>query len=392
MNRNRWWALAALWFAGVGLFWSAYLSERAEADRQARRVAAWQATIERVQAVAPAEAHAAAPPTREAPAGERSGETMPAPLTRSRVAPAGLMGHVRSLAFERHTLDQRKRARALIGHALTEMGYRPDLHGYATGVNIIAERPGTDPRAKAVLVGAHFDSVKGTPGADDNASGVAVALEVARQLKDVSTLRPLRVVFFDEEERGLIGSGRYAASPFRIEALAAVIVLEMVGFTCHTPGCQRFPPGLPPGLAPDTGHFVAVVGDLENLWMLEAFRRASGPAGPVRPPAGSTVAVRPPVFALPVPDKGDRLPDTRRSDHAPFWDAGVPAVMVTDTAELRSPHYHRASDTPETLDAAFMAGVAEVTIDATRALLDAPLRPEELAKPRTADDQVRGER
>ncbi len=277
--------------------------------------------------------------------------------TRTTVEPDRLMAHVRALAFERFTPEARQKARGVIAHALTEMGYTPDLHGYKTGMNIIAERPGRDPQAKAVLVAAHFDTVRGSPGADDNASAVAAALEVARQLKDRPTRRPLRIVFFDEEEVGIVGSAAYAQSPTRRAGIAAVVVLEMVGFTCKTKGCQTFPPGLPPGLAPDTGDFIAVIGDLEHVDLLEAFRRASGPD-------------RPPVFALPVPDKGDPLPDTRRSDHAPFWDAGIGAVMVTDTANLRNPHYHRASDTPETLDPQFMAGVTAMTIDAVADLLD----------------------
>lgn len=277
---------------------------------------------------------------------------------RTVIDPASLMAHVRALAFERYTPAQRQKARGVIAHALTGMGYTPDLHGYRSGMNIIAERPGRDPAAKAVLVAAHFDTVEGSPGADDNASGVAVVLELARRLKDRPTRRPLRVVFFDEEEQGLVGSAAYARSPTRLAELAAVVVVEMAGFSCRQKGCQRFPAGLPAGVAPDVGDFIAVVGDLEHVDLLAAFRRAGGPD-------------RPPIFALPVPDKGTPLPDSRRSDHAPFWDAGVGAVMITDTAELRNPHYHRASDTPETLDPAFMAGVAAMTVDAVAELLDA---------------------
>lgn len=358
MSARLWWAAAAVWFAGVAVAGAWLFADRAQDRQQRAREAAWLERVRAVQAVQPNGAAAvddpimaAAGPAEESPMQRRS------PPPRTTVEPDRLMAHVRALAFPRFAEARRKKARGIIAHALTEMGYTPDLQGYKTGMNVIAERPGRDPAAKAVLVAAHFDTVPGTPGADDNASAVAVALEVARQLKDRPTRRPLRIVFFDEEEVGMVGSSAYALSPTRRAGLSAVVVLEMVGFTCKTKGCQRFPPGLPPGLAPDVGDFIAVVGDLEHVELLEAFRRAGGPD-------------RPPIFALPVPDKGDPLPDTRRSDHAPFWDAGIGAVMVTDTADLRNPHYHQPSDTPETLDPQFMAGVAAMTIDAVIELLE----------------------
>lgn len=332
-----WWMLALLWFAGVAAGWLWFFAARAEDQHAAAARDAWMKTVAEVAAVQRRE-------------------------TTQTVEPARLMADVEALAFERYTLEQRRQARAHIAHRLTAMGYTPDLHGYPTGVNVLAERPGTDPTAKAILVAAHFDTVQGSPGADDNASGVAVVLEVARRLRERPTRRTLLLAFFDEEEQGLIGSRQYAASPLRIEALAGVVVVEMAGYTCKAKGCQKLPPGLPAGIAPDTGDFIAVIGDAEHLDLLAAFRRASGPANG----AGG----RPPVFALPVPDKGDVLPDTRRSDHSPFWDRGVGAVMVTDTAELRNPHYHRASDTPATLDPAFLAGVAAIVVDAVLILLE----------------------
>lgn len=345
----RWWWAAGLWFAGVAVLAAWLFADRAARRQAADREAAWLARVQAVQAIEPAVA-------RPSPTGAEA----PVPRApRAVVDPERLMADVRALAFERFTPAQRQKARGIIAHALTAMGYLPELNGYRSGINIVVERPGTDPTAAAVLVGAHFDTVQGSPGADDNASGVAVALEVARQLRDRPTRRPLRVVFFDEEEQGLVGSAAYTRSPSRTEGLAAAVIVEMVGYTCKSAGCQRFPPGLPAGIAPDVGEFVAVVGDLEHLDLLAAFRRAAGPD-------------RPPVFALPVPDKGDGLPDTRRSDHAPFWDHGIGAVMVTDTADLRNPHYHRPSDTPETLDPVFLAGVAAVVIDATAELLDRP--------------------
>ncbi|MCA9541472.1 MAG: M20/M25/M40 family metallo-hydrolase, partial [Myxococcales bacterium] len=235
----------------------------------------------------------------------------------------------------------------------------PALHAFSGGVNVLVERPGTDARAAAVLLGAHFDTVKGSPGADDNASGVAVVLEVARLLSGRKFRRPLRLAFFDLEEQGLLGSARYAASEERLDGLDSVVIVEMAGYCDRRKGSQRVPPGLPAGLAPDVGDFIAAVADLEHAALLAPFRRAAG-------------ADRPPVYALPVPEKGRALPDTRRSDHSPFWDRGVGAVLITDTAELRSPHYHQPSDTPETLDPVFLTGVATVVAEAVAELLDAP--------------------
>lgn len=343
-----WWWLALGWFAGVAGGWMWFWARRAEDRQAAAAQAAWLQLVAEVTAVSStADAGGAA-------GGGESGSAAGAENLAKR-----LMADVQALAFERFTLEQRRQARAHIAHSLTAMGYTPDLHGYPSGVNVLAERPGTDPAAKAILVAAHFDTVEGSPGADDNASGVAVALEVARQIRARPTRRTLLLAFFDEEEQGLVGSSFYAASPLRIEALAGVVVLEMVGFACRKPGCQQLPPGLPKGIAPETGDFIAVVGDAEHVELLHAFRRASG-------------VDRPAVFALPVPEKGDVLPDSRRSDHAPFWDRGVGAVMVTDTANLRNPHYHRASDTPATLDPVFLAGVAAIVVDAVVELLDAP--------------------
>jgi Zn-dependent M28 family amino/carboxypeptidase len=219
---------------------------------------------------------------------------------------------------------------------------------------------GSRPETGEILLGAHYDTVAGTRGADDNATGVAVLLAAARRFS--KSERSLRLVFFDGEERGLLGSKAYVSDPARLDRLVAAVVVEMVGFSCRTPGCQRSPPGVPAGLVPSTGHFLGVVGDFEHLDLLSTFRRAGG-------------AGRPEVRVLPVPAKGRTMPDTRRSDHAPFWDAGVGAVMVTDTANLRSAHYHQPTDTPETLDPEFLRGSAAVILDAVAALLRAPTVP-----------------
>lgn len=280
------------------------------------------------------------------------------------IVPERLVRDLKTLAFDRSTPESRDRARRYIVEQLQAAGWSPTPHPFPGGINIVAERSGTDPDAGTVLVAAHYDTVPGSPGADDNASGVAVALEVARLLGAVPTPRSLQLAFFDLEETGLQGSLAFAgeADPQRLHG---AIVMDMVAFACHEPGCQDYPKGLPVK-APDRGNFLAIVGDLEHLPLIEAFQQAT------RDPL-------PAIFTLPVPFKGLSIPDTLRSDHAPFWYRGIGAVLVTDTANLRSPHYHQPSDTPSNIDRDFFLGAAQLVVNATtivlnrRASLDSPL-------------------
>lgn len=224
--------------------------------------------------------------------------------------------------------------------------------------NVLGTLDGTDPARPWVVVGAHFDSVAGSPGADDNASGAAAMLEVARALGRERLAATVQCVGFNLEEiqnplGGLRfgGGGVHAVGSFRIgsrayaralrsrgQALAGALVLEMLGFT----GPRQVVPAVVQ-LAkkmPKVGDFIAAIGDGGSGALLDTFARAA--EGVV------------PVVTLTVPLKGWLVPDTRRSDNARFWDEGYPALLVTDTADLRNPHYHRASDTPETLDYEFL--------------------------------------
>ncbi|MGH7255572.1 MAG: M28 family peptidase, partial [Nitrospirales bacterium] len=129
--------------------------------------------------------------------------------------------------------------------------------------------------------------------------------------------------------------------------LAGAIVLECVGYTAPTRGSQGAPPGLPIPVPPD-GDFLAVVGNDRSAGLVQAVTRA----------AGSLPGFK--AVPLVVPGKGEVFPDCRRSDHAAFWEYGYSAVMLTDTANFRNPHYHQATDTLDTLDLDFMVGVAKV--------------------------------
>ncbi|MBW4692352.1 MAG: M28 family peptidase [Lyngbya sp. HA4199-MV5] len=199
-----------------------------------------------------------------------------------------------------------------------------------------------------ILIGAHYDAVPGSPGADDNATGVAVLLELARFFATEPARHPLRLVAFDLEETSYdrAGSTRYAnflQQGLQQEPLRLMLSLEMLGYCAHTPGSQRYPAGLQ-HFYPNQGNFIALIGNLKtipDLMRLSHHLRSCDA----------------PCEWLPAGKRGLILPETRRSDHAAFWDKGYRALMVTDTSFLRNPHYHKRSDCLETLNLDFLAKV-----------------------------------
>ncbi|PPS45861.1 M28 family peptidase [Chroococcidiopsis sp. TS-821] len=216
-----------------------------------------------------------------------------------------------------------------------------------THQNLILNLPGKQ-HGFPILVGAHYDAVPGTPGADDNATGVAVLLELARIFANEPAKHPLRLVAFDLEEYGLLGNSgasEYAAYLCQQnQQLRLMISLEMLGYCDSTPGSQQYPISLLKRLYPNCGNFIGLIGNLPTIFDLIYLSRSIRQIGV-------------PSEWLPVFNKGSIVPQTRLSDHAHFWDRGYPAMMITDTAMLRNPHYHKASDTIETLNLDFLAGV-----------------------------------
>ena len=205
-----------------------------------------------------------------------------------------------------------------------------------------------DPQRAKILVGAHYDAVPGTPGADDNASAVAVLLAAARA---IGTHENVCYVAFDGEECGLVGSGTFVDGLDR-NRLEQVHVLEMVGFTNKAPNSQKNPIPMVP--TPTVGDFLGLVGTHCSRHVLDHVLSCAGYA-----------AI--PVYGLYLPDAPlermrSMVPHAFRSDHAPFWSQGIPALMWTDTAEFRNPNYHQPSDTPETLDFGFMVEVAKLLV------------------------------
>jgi len=196
-----------------------------------------------------------------------------------------------------------------------------------------------------ILVGAHYDTVPGSPGADDNASGVAGLLELARYAAEYPPVRPLWLVAFDMEEAGLLGSGAYAETlATNAQPLRLMLSLEMLGYCDRAANSQRYPSPILKYLYPQTGDFIALIGNLSTVPDLLHLQRHCRRVGAD-------------CRWLPVIQAGHVLPDVRLSDHAPFWDRGYRAIMVTDTSFLRNPHYHQSSDRLETLDISFMAQV-----------------------------------
>jgi Zn-dependent M28 family amino/carboxypeptidase len=250
------------------------------------------------------------------------------------------------------------RAAEWLASAFQNAGWRvvpqPYRVGAAAYVNVLARPPIASAEPLFVLA-AHYDTVPGTPGADDNASGVAVLLQVARLLGPTAPTHLLLAACCTEEVQGTDAKGSFAlarALQMRGRRVAGMLSLEMVGYFDDRPGTQRFPlPGL--GLVyPRRGDFLAVISDVGALGFASRTARRLRRAG--------TVPVR--TFCGPA-----SMPGIHWSDHASFRRLGIPAAMLTDTAFHRNPHYHRGTDLPHTLDGARMEELARMLARVVRA-------------------------
>ncbi|MDF1590258.1 MAG: M28 family peptidase [Desulfobacterales bacterium] len=254
-----------------------------------------------------------------------------------------------------------KKAEDYIRSTFRDIGLDPRSQTYQYEqmevANIEAEVSFGDSPSKRYVVGAHYDSVAGTVGADDNASAVAVLLETARQLAALKTDHSpdiaVKFVAFALEEPPVygtrfMGSRVYARNAKKTkEKIDGMICLEMVGYTCQQPGCQDYPFPLMYFGYPEKGNFIGIVGNVKS----RRFARGLTQAFLNNPEL--------PVVKLTVPLSGWILPSVRLSDHASFWDEGFKAVMITDSAFYRNPHYHLLSDSMETLDFNFMARLVQ---------------------------------
>jgi hypothetical protein len=263
-----------------------------------------------------------------------------------------LKRHVGNIHFDRNPYDrylELEQAAQYIRREFLKIGLevKEDLFHWEgrTYRNILAEKRGTTSPERILILGAHYDTVPGSPGADDNSSAIAVLLEVARNIQKVSLRSTLKLVAFTLEECGYAGSLHYAERAKEGgEKILGMISLEMVGFTGPR---QDYPPYLDPKYYPTVGDFIGVIGNERSEALWENVRRSF-----------KTHIPRLPSEFLLVPGKGEGMEEVRLSDHSPFWDHGFPALLVTDTAFLRNPNYHLPSDTMETLDFEFMKKVA----------------------------------
>ncbi|MFM9962786.1 MAG: M28 family peptidase [Planctomycetaceae bacterium] len=234
---------------------------------------------------------------------------------------------------------------------LTDSGYEVERQSFRVDgrdcSNLIVERAGKTRPDEIVLIGAHYDSALGAPGANDNGSGTAALLELAKRFSKIEPNRTLRLVFFVNEEpphfqsetMGSLVCARRCKE--RKEDLTAVLSLETIGYYSDEEGSQNYPAPLG-AVFPKTGNFLGFVGNVDSgplvHRVLSSFRKHAD-----------------------FPSEATSLPGTIRgvgwSDQWSFWEFGYQGVMVTDTAPFRYPHYHRATDTPDKLDYDRMARV-----------------------------------
>lgn len=275
-----------------------------------------------------------------------------------------LLTHLRQLVGERHPRRSPaalQQAEQYLIASFQRSGLLVKTHGFralgGTYHNVVASLPAVrDKKAPPLLIGAHYDTVAESPGADDNASGLAVMLEAAEQLAQGPLARPVHFIGFCLEEWNLLGSRAYAAHLRKQgREIRGAIVLECVGFASQEDRSQTQPPI--PVKVPAVADFLGVVGNEPAKTLVEAIVQA-----------GQQVASPLKTIPLVVPGQGEQFPDTRRSDHAAFWSYGFPAVMLTDTANFRNPHYHQPTDTLETLDPAFLERVALTVANSVKSL------------------------
>lgn len=270
---------------------------------------------------------------------------------------------------ERQPFDVRWRLGGTDRQTSRALAFQLRLHRRLTGANLLAGLPGGDARP-TVVVGAHLDTVADSPGADDNASGVAALLEVARLLGGLPRPPAVTLMVFDMEELGMIGS-RVAARRLRHTGrVTGMICLESVGFFANEPGTQLMPGGFRAAFpqaaaavrsAGQRGDFTLVAHRRSSEAAAALWRRAAEAAEPSLP----AVTLRDPrpdglrgaLVGLGVPP----LIQLDRTDHASFWNAGIPAMMLTSTANFRNRNYHRPTDTPDTIDYRRLAAVAVAT-------------------------------
>jgi len=228
----------------------------------------------------------------------------------------------------------------------------PDCFNYdekIKGINLFASKKGTVYPNKIIELGAHYDTLNG-PGADDNCSGVAGVLEIARTLADVQTKKTIRFCFFDLEEWGLFGSRFHVTNILESkEDFEGIIVFEMIGYATDEPDTQKTPLRIPVIFnPPKVGNFIVVAGNFKSAGLGRMYESSIDKYVDNLEYFSANII-------------GGLIGDAARSDHQPYWRRGMKGIMITDTANFRNPNYHKKTDTIETLNFDFMTKVVKAT-------------------------------
>jgi Zn-dependent M28 family amino/carboxypeptidase len=289
-----------------------------------------------------------------------------------RITASRLSRHVHRLAAdigERNVFHPRalQAAEDYIRECWQQQGYQVTPQDYvAMGVrsaNLEITRRGSRHPDEIILLGAHYDSVRGSPGANDNASGVAALLELSRQFSSVEPDCSIRFVAFTNEEPPFFRSGRPGSMLYarearrRGDAIRLMIALETIGSYSSKPGSQSYPP-LFRYFFPDRGDYIAFVCNFRSRKpmhrLAEAFRAATD-------------------FPLQYVATSALVPGVAWSDHLSFWRKRYRAMMITDTAFYRYPYYHSAQDTPDKLNYAEFSRMLNGLYRAMRLMVDTSL-------------------
>ena len=262
-----------------------------------------------------------------------------------------------------HECGKLKQAQTYIETCLREYGMAGEAQDYTvngkTYSNVVVTLPGTKNPPQTIVIGAHYDTVADTPGADDNASAVSLLLEICRALRGYSPDNTVKLVFFTLEEPPVYDTRNMGSYVFardakeRDEDIKLMICLEMIGYYNHRGKGQEFPLPLMNLFYSPVPDFVLVIGDIASRKMVlltgDTIGRASG--------------LRVETLAVPQFFSGIKL-----SDHSSFWKNGYRAIMITDTAFYRNPNYHTSGDTIDTLDFNKMTALCEGMVQTVRAI------------------------
>jgi len=291
-------------------------------------------------------------------------------LSKAKVDPDQLKAHVFMLStnfyprscFDRGNLDK---CAAYIqnefesaGAVVTNQTYLANGRSYQ---NIIARFPGTNP--ERIVIGAHYDTCDDTPGADDNASGIAGLLDLARLLRNIETHRTIELVAYCTEEPPFfgtedMGSAHHAKSLHEQNVhVKAMLALEMIGYFSDAKASQSYPAAIFRLFYPSKGNFIAIIGNTKQRELVKA----------VKVSMRGTTAL--PIHSVSVPHFVSGIDF---SDHRNYWRYGFPAVMITDTAFLRNKQYHKLGDTPDRLDYSRMADVVTAVFETIKKLDEQP--------------------